>query len=63
MTVYQVGEVVPPTLAPTPETAGGYKLLGCAEDDQAARVSVSSRQDWPIQDGKSTSSRKGVVQR
>jgi len=48
MTVYQVGEdpTDPPTPAPTPEVEDAeYTELGCAQDDQNARVRYYSERE------------------
>jgi len=69
MTVYQVGDVAPPTPAPTPETAGDYKLLGCAEDAQAESVSdrtrtrLADRIEKSAAEGIPMSIESGMVQR
>jgi len=72
ITLYHVDdgvEVTPaPTLAPTPaptpapssDTTGEYEQLGCAEDDQAARVSDRTRTALAHRMGKSAAA-GGVV--
>ncbi len=49
MTVYQVleGDTPQPTPAPTAPTPEAYTGLGCAADDQNARVRHSDREPQP----------------